>query len=165
MCFSARHSFRCLSTLPFQPTSNSTKNEVIVRSTELNLTCFNLPYNHGYMATVKQAATQASAPATMPWMVTFKGAKTTKHGLVSQHDVMSAGRMQVDDVITTCHSISYLTAWPTEAPTITASYCSPRDHPQLQPIPAHWLSRNTPRYHLQSMRRLRQAKQFTNQCL
>ena len=51
------------------------------------------------MATVKQAATQASAPATTPWMVAFKWAKTTNYGLVNKYDVMPASRMQDDDVI------------------------------------------------------------------
>ena len=36
VCFRACHSCRCLPTLPSQPTSKPTKNEVIVRSTELN---------------------------------------------------------------------------------------------------------------------------------
>ena len=138
MCFSASHSSRCHPTLPSQPTSNPTKNEVIVHSMELNrpdceqrtspdvicsshgvmnqgkacaeinsiiiqirlLICFNFPENHGYMATVKQAAIQkVSAPATTPWTAAFKGAKTTKHGLINKYDVMPSGRMQVDDVI------------------------------------------------------------------
>ena len=36
VCFSANHSSRCHPILPSQPISNPTKNEVIVRSTDLN---------------------------------------------------------------------------------------------------------------------------------
>ena len=51
------------------------------------------------MATEKQAATRASAPATTPWTVAFKAAKITNYGLVNKYDAMPAGRMHVDDVI------------------------------------------------------------------
>ena len=48
---------------------------------------------------MKQAATQASAPATTPRSVAFKEAKTTNYGLVNKYDAMPAGSMHVDDVI------------------------------------------------------------------
>ena len=88
--------------------------------------------------------TKASAPATMPWTMAFKGAKTIKHGFVNKYDVMPAGRMQVDDVITTCHSNCHLTTWPTGATTNTTSSGSPRDHPHLQPVPAPCIPTWTP---------------------
>ena len=81
------------------------------------------------MATVKRAATQRPLLRRRRKRVSFKGEKTTNYGLVNKYDVRSAGRMQGDDVITTCHSTCHLTTGPTGATTNTARSGSPRDQP------------------------------------
>ena len=158
VCFSASHSCRCLPILPSQPTSNPTKNEVIVRSTELNRPdCEQGNYNYTNSAanllqpSIKRRIyghseegcnTKTSAPATTQWTATFKGAKTTKDGLINKYDVSYrpyASRMQVDDVI---HDMSLNLSLDHVANRSNDQYGdsgSPRDHPHLQPIAAPWL--------------------------